>query len=302
MAAPPAAAAAAAGRAILQHLRGASNILFLTGAGVSTQSGIPDYRSPERPAYTPLQHREFVHSEQLRQRYWARSMVGWPRMRDAAPNAAHHALAALQRAGLCAALITQNVDTLHAKAGHGGELLELHGRLFAVECLACGSAAPPLCRNDLQRSMEASNAPWVARHAAAAVERPDGDMELPQESYASFAQPRCARCGGATLKPMVTFFGGTVPPQTVQRSLALAAAADALVVCGSTCSTFSAFRLLKSLAERGRPVVVVRRGGGAARGDALATLLVEEEVGSVMQGVLQALGGKEGRGQRVVAL
>jgi NAD-dependent deacetylase sirtuin 4 len=286
MALPP---ATAAGRAILQHLRGCRSVLYLTGAGVSTRSGIPDYRSPERPPYQPLQHAAFVASPQVRQRYWARSLVGWARMRDAAPNAAHHALAALQRAGACAALITQNVDTLHAKAGHGGEVLELHGRLFAVECLHCGEAAPPLCRNALQQRMEAENAAWVARHAPSATARPDGDMDLPQDSYASFHTPTCQRCGEASLKPLVTFFGGNVPRATVQRSLQLAEAADAVVVCGSTCSTFSAFRLLKSLAARQRPVVVIRRGGGSARADTAATLLVEEEVGGVLEGLVGAV-------------
>ena len=258
----PQMAAAAAGRAILAHLhaagcRGAP--LFLTGAGVSTASGIPDYRSPSRAAYTPLQHRDYLASAALRQRYWARSALGWPRMRDALPNAAHHALAALQRAGAASGLITQNVDSLHAKAG-SAPVLELHGTLARVECLRCGGAAPPLCRSALQLRMEADN-----------------------------AAPRCGACGEALLKPMVTFFGGTVPPATVERSLALAREAEALVVCGSTCTTFSAFRLLKAVRERGRPVVVVRSGGGVARADALATLLVEEEVGGALQGLLAAV-------------
>jgi NAD-dependent deacetylase sirtuin 4 len=284
-------AAAAAGRAILAHLhaagcRGAP--LFLTGAGVSTASGIPDYRSPSRAAYTPLQHRDYLASAALRQRYWARSALGWPRMRDALPNAAHHALAALQRAGAASGLITQNVDSLHAKAG-SAPVLELHGTLARVECLRCGSAAPPLCRSALQLRMEADNAAWLAAHGPAAAQRPDGDVELPAGAYASFAAPRCGACGEALLKPMVTFFGGTVPPATVERSLALAREAEALVVCGSTCTTFSAFRLLKAVRERGRPVVVVRSGGGVARADALATLLVEEEVGGALQGLLAAV-------------
>ena len=299
--------AAAAGSAILAHLRaaGCAAPLVLTGAGVSTLSGIPDYRSASRPVYTPLQHRDYLASAPLRQRYWARSCLGWPRMRDAAPNAAHHALAALQRAGAIASpLITQNVDSLHAKAvaaaggGGGGDLevLELHGTLSRVECLHCGAAAPPLCRHALQARMEAANAAWLAAHAPLAVQRPDGDMELPEGAYASFAPPACAACGQALLKPMVTFFGGTVPPATVARSLALAGAADGLLVCGSTCTTFSAFRLLKAVAARGRPVVVIRSGGGVARADSLASLLVEEEVGGALEGLLAAVGSGGGGG------
>lgn len=283
-----------AAASILRHLEGSRNVLYLTGAGVSTQSGIPDYRSAGRPVYKPLQHNEFTGSEALRQRYWARSFFGWPRMGGAQPNAAHAALARLEAQGACSHLITQNVDTLHSKAGHK-RVLELHGSLFKVECLRCGPAAPPLCRHELQRSMEAANGAWRRALAGRTEIAPDGDVELPPDSYASFATPACAACGGATLKPSVTFFGGTVPPATVAESLRLAAEADAIVVCGSTCSTFSAFRLLRAVAARRRPVVVVKLGAaGSGRGDALATLLVEEEVGSVLQGMADALEGAAG--------
>jgi NAD-dependent deacetylase sirtuin 4 len=275
------------GARILSHLQahGSQRVLFLTGAGVSTQSGIPCYRSPDRPVYRPLQHAEYVGSELLRQRYWARSMMGWPRMQHAVPNAAHLHLASLQRLGLCSALITQNVDTLHSKAGHAG-VLELHGSLFQVECLRCAAAAPLLCRNALQARMLRENEAWRARYGSLAEERPDGDVELPSESYLSFHPPACPCCGSPSLKPTVTFFGGTIPPHIVQHSLLLAEQADAIVVAGSTCSTFSAFRLLKGLAARGRPVVVVKQGG-PGRGDALATLLVEEEVGAALGSLLQ---------------
>jgi NAD-dependent deacetylase sirtuin 4 len=276
-----------AGELIAQHLRGCRSVLFLTGAGVSTSSGIPDYRSPGRLPYRPLQHAEFVASAAVRQRYWARSYLGWPRMRDAQPNASHAALVRLQALGLCAQLITQNVDSLHLKAGHPS-VLQLHGTLFEVECLQCG--APLLCRNALQARMAAANAAWTQRFASAAVQRPDGDMELPAESYPLFATPRCSACGGEQLKPAVTFFGGNVPVGVVQASLRLAAEADAVVVAGSTVSTFSAFRLVRGVAERGRPVVVVKRGG-VGRADALATLLVEEEVGEALAGLAAALGG-----------
>lgn len=212
-------------------------------------------------------------------------------MASAAPNAAHHALAALEAAGVCRALITQNVDRLHAKARHGGALLELHGTLFEVECLACGGAAPRLDRSLLQATMEVENAAWLRVHGSSAQRRPDGDVELAgdsQAAYRAFCPPRCPRCGGDTLKPAVTFFGGSVPPAVAQRSQDLAGEADAVVVCGSTCSTFSAFRLVKALAARGAPVVAIKVGPG--RVDSVASLNVQGDCGEVLTEWCSALG------------
>jgi NAD-dependent SIR2 family protein deacetylase len=265
--------------ALAAHLRGCENILFLTGAGISTASGIADYRSPNRPIYKPLQHADFISSAATRQRYWARSYVGWPRFRGAQPAASHVALARLARAGgLCAHLITQNVDRLHAKAGHAPAPLELHGALFEVSCLACGAGG--VCRDALQRAMAAANGPWLAALGGAAEQRPDGDVELPAGAVASFSPPSCAACGRAELKPDVVFYGGTIPPRVVAESLALGDAAGAVVVCGSTVSTYSAFRLVRAVAARGRPVAVLTRG--ATRADALATFKSELDVGDVL--------------------
>lgn len=264
---------------LLKHLQGSRDILFITGAGVSTASNIPDYRSPNRPAYKPLQHAEFAGSEAVRRRYWARSFLGWPRFRAAQPNAAHTALAGLAEKGLCGSLITQNVDRLHHKANHAPAPLELHGALFEVACLACGAGG--VCRDALQRGMAAANGPWLAALGGAAEQlRPDGDVELPPEAVATFTPPLCAACGRASLKPAVVFYGGTIPAAVVARSLSLAEGAGAVVVAGSTVSTFSAFRLVRAVAARGRPVALLTRG--ATRADALATFKAELDVGDVL--------------------
>ena len=269
---------------LLAHLRGCGDILFITGAGVSTASGIPDYRSPNRPAYKPLQHAEFAGSEAVRRRYWARSFLGWPRFRAAQPNAAHAAIAGLAGSGLCGSLITQNVDRLHHKAQHTPAPLELHGALFEVACLACGAGG--VCRDALQREMAAANGRWHAALGGAAELRPDGDVELPPEAVATFTPPLCGACGRASLKPTVVFYGGTIPPAIVERSLSLAEGAGAVVVAGSTVSTFSAFRLVRAVAARGRPVAVLTRG--ATRADALATFKAELDVGEVLAALAAA--------------
>jgi NAD-dependent SIR2 family protein deacetylase len=271
---------------LLAHLRGCDNILFLTGAGVSTASGIPDYRSPNAPVYKPLQHGEFVNSAAVRQRYWARSFLGWPRFRCAQPNSSHAALVRLSRAGLCANLITQNVDRLHQKAGHAPAPLELHGALFEVACIACTSERA-ICRDELQGAMAAANAEWVAALGGSAELRPDGDVEIEPAVVASFAPPTCAACGRDLMKPEVVFYGGTIPPSTVEASLALAERAGAVVVSGSTVSTFSAFRLVRAVAARGRPVAVLTRG--ATRADALATFKAEHDVGELLTEVAGAI-------------
>ena len=285
---PPALHAASA--ALLALLRASPSTLFLSGAGCSTLSGIPDYRSPNRPPYKPLQHQEFMASPLVRQRYWARSFLGWPRFRAARPNPAHLALSALARASLCAQLITQNVDRLHAAAGHAPAPLELHGALATATCQGCGAGGQ--CRDALQAAMARANAGWLAALGGGpdggAAARPDGDAELPAAAVASFTPPACASCGAPLLKPDVTFHGGTVPEAVVERSLALAGAADACVVVGSTVATFSAFRLVRAVKARGGRVAVVTMG--ATRADPLADLKLELEVGAVLGGVAQLHG------------
>ena len=176
-------------------------LVALTGAGCSTESGIPDYRSPGRPQRTPILHRDFLASEAARARYWARSAVGWPRFRRAAPNAGHHALAALERSGALAGLITQNVDGLHQAAG-SARVVELHGALGEVRCLGCGDLTG---RDEVQALLEALN-PGCG--VASVEEAPDGDAELALTE--GFRVPACPACGGV-LKPHVVFFGDNVP-------------------------------------------------------------------------------------------
>ncbi|WP_110183110.1 NAD-dependent protein deacetylase [Nocardioides solisilvae] len=240
-------------------------LVVLTGAGLSTDSGIPDYRGPGSRPRAPMTYQEFVATPQARRRYWARSHLGWSRMRGAEPNAGHRALAALDP-GL---LITQNVDGLHEAAG-SRRLVALHGRIADVVCLDCRATSS---RSALQERTEAANPGWAARHADVA-DNPDGDVEL--DDTEGFVVPGCTGCGGR-LKPDVVFFGENVPAPRVARCYAaveaLAAAGGALLVAGSSLTVMSGLRFVKRAARDGVPVVIVNRG--ATRGDPLATLTVD---------------------------
>lgn len=239
-------------------------LVVLTGAGLSTDSGIPDYRGPGAPDRAPMTYQEFVSGPAARQRYWARSHVGWSRMRTAEPNAGHRAVAALDPA----LLITQNVDGLHERAG-SREMVALHGRIAEVVCLECRQVT---ARADLQRRLDELNPGWAARHADVAV-RPDGDVDL--DATDGFAVPDCAVCGGV-LKPDVVFFGENVPRDRVDRCYA---AVDALgdegtlLVAGSSLTVMSGLRFVRRAARNGTSVVIVNRG--ATRGDELATCKVD---------------------------
>lgn len=239
-------------------------LVVLTGAGVSTDSGIPDYRGPQAPARMPMTYQEFVSGPEARQRYWARSHVGWSRMKGAEPNAGHRAVATLG-ADL---VITQNVDGLHEAVGTP-RLVALHGRIAEVVCLSCRSTTT---RASLQARLDAANPGWVHRHAAVEV-RPDGDVAL--EETAEFVVPPCA-CGGV-LKPDVVFFGENVPAPRVQRCYdaveALATRAGALLVAGSSLTVMSGLRFVRRAAKLDVPVVIVNRG--ETRGDPLATYKIE---------------------------
>ena len=239
-------------------------LVVLTGAGLSTDSGIPDYRGPGAPARMPMTYQEFVSGPEAQQRYWGRSHLGWSRMRGAAPNAGHHALAAVDPE----LLITQNVDGLHERAG-SRRMVALHGRIADVICLACRTVSS---RASLQASMTALNPGWVARHGAA-VSRPDGDVEL--EDTAGFVVPVCS-CGGS-LKPDVVFFGENVPKDRVSRCYeavdSLESSGGVLLCVGTSLTVMSGFRFVRRAARAGTPVVIVNRG--ATRGDELATYKVE---------------------------
>ena len=319
--AAPASLAARAQSPLAAFVEASSRLLLITGAGVSTDSGIPDYRSPQRPAYRPLQHHEFVASERVRRRYWARSFVGFRTMQGARPNAAHEALAALERLGRAGAgLITQNVDRLHHRAGHA-DVLELHGTVHECECMACRAS---VARDDVQAEMALANARWAGlaperedapaltsltavseelgmippppapqpagADASARRLRPDGDTELRDEAlYDSFVVPRCRACGSALLKPSVTFHGGSVPVDVTSNAAERARGCDAVLVAGSTLSTFSAFRLVRDAAQRGARVAILNCG--ATRADSLATLKLEERVGVALPALVAAMAG-----------
>lgn len=264
--------------AALSLLRG-RRVVALTGAGCSTESGIPDYRSPGRPPRRPIQYREFVGSETHRARYWARSALGWPRFRAALPNAGHQALATLERAGAVRGLITQNVDRLHQAAG-SRRVIDLHGALEEVVCLGCGALSR---RDALQARLQDLNPGLMA---LAAVEAPDGDAEL--QAPVDFCVPACDACGGV-LKPHVVFFGENVPPARYQDACALFDEAEVLLVVGSSLAVFSGYRFVVRAVERGLPVVIVNRG--PTRGDAAATLRLSAGIGDLLPELAARLAG-----------
>ena len=237
----------------------------LTGAGLSTDSGIPDYRGPGSPARRPMTYQEFVATTASQQRYWARAHVGWSRMGTAEPNSGHRALVRLEAAGQVPLLITQNVDGLHEGAGHQ-QVVALHGRVSEVVCLDCRRTSG---RSSLQRRLTALNPGWAEAHADVAA-RPDGDVAL--EETRDFTVPTCEACGGR-LKPHVVFFGENVPKDRVARCYDAVDAADSLLVVGSSLTVMSGLRFVRHAAKTGKPVVIVNRG--ATRGDDLATLKLE---------------------------
>ena len=267
---------------LVQLARG-RRIVALTGAGCSTESGIPDYRGIDTPPRTrpPIQHKEFVDHADGRQRYWARSMLGWPRLAGAQPNAAHHALVAMERAGVLAGLITQNVDGLHGAAG-SRDAVELHGAIGRVRCLACGELTT---RAELQIRLAAANPAWAARAHAAAI-APDGDADLPDALVADFAVVACATCGGV-LMPDVVFFGGNVPRTTLDAAWAAFDRAELLLVVGSSLTVFSGYRFVRRAAERSVPVAIINRG--PTRGDPHATILIDARAGDALPVLARAL-------------
>lgn len=264
--------------------------LVLTGAGMSTDSGIPDYRGPDGTRrVTPMQHGEFVATSEARQRYWARSYIGWQRFWHAEPNAAHHAVADLQRAGVLGAVITQNVDGLHQAAG-SREVTELHGSLAEVVCLTCGDRSD---RDLLQARMGEANPGFELLAEGAAPDgsrvssqiRPDGDIVLADDLVRGFHLPHCTVCGADTLKPDVVFFGGSVPCERVDACYSLTDAAPALLVLGSSLAVMSGLRFVRHAAKRGVPVMAVTRG--PTRGDDLMTLRLDAPLAPTLRAVVR---------------
>jgi len=250
----------------LADLVAAGGVVVLSGAGLSTESGIPDYRGPtglSRKA-EPMTYQTFTGSPAARGRYWARSQLGWRHMSGVEPNAGHHAVAELQRRGLLAGIITQNVDGLHQAAG-ARDVIELHGALSRVMCLSCGERT---ARTELDRRLRAANPGWDRRPA---VINPDGDAVLTDEQIAGFVVVDCTRCGGL-LKPDVIFFGENVPRGRVDQCYTLTERATLLLVLGSSLTVMSGYRFVRHAASRGIPVAIVNQGPTRGDGDALITL------------------------------
>lgn len=239
---------------LVEFIDAQENLLVLTGAGVSTQSGIPAYRdgSGRWLQRRPILYQDFLRCENTRRRYWARSFFGWPIMSSASVNAAHEALVVLEAAGRLGSLVTQNVDGLHRRAGHR-RLIELHGRLDQVYCLDCGIVG---CRAELQDRLTELNRDWTAEVRGINA---DGDARLDDDDWPGFRVADCASCGG-TLKPQVVFFGETVPSGTRQAVAEAITQASAVLVVGSSLVVGSAYRLVRDAAARGRPVVAVNQG------------------------------------------
>jgi NAD-dependent SIR2 family protein deacetylase len=260
----------------LSELVDRGGVVVLSGAGLSTESGIPDYRGPtgQLRARLPMSLREFVGSAAARRRYWARSQVGWRRIAEARPNAGHRAVAELQRAGALAGIITQNVDGLHQAAG-ARDVIELHGGLSRVVCLECGALTP---RATLDERLRAANRGPDA--AELSPSNPDGDVELPEEHVTKFRVVGCERCGSDLLKPDVVFFGENVPRPRVDRCYELVAAASSLLVLGSSLSVMSGLRFVLRARDQSVPVAIVNRG--VTRGDPLAEVRLDAALGTTL--------------------
>jgi NAD-dependent SIR2 family protein deacetylase len=268
---------------ILADLVASGKVVILSGAGLSTESGIPDYRGPTGLARRarPMTYQAFTGSAAARRRYWARSYLGWRYIARAVPNQGHHAVAELDRRGLLAGTITQNVDGLHQAAGASG-VTELHGSLHRVICLSCGQRTS---RTDLDRRLTAANPGWDTEPAA--LINPDGDAVLADDGTDSFRVVDCARCQGV-LKPDVVFFGENVPPKRVEACYALVERARSLVVLGSSLTVMSGLRYVRHAAKRQLPVVIVNQG--STRGDEYATATLDAPLGQVLTALVTAIG------------
>ena len=263
----------------LTNLLAGRRTAVLSGAGLSTDSGIPDYRGPQTRlvARTPVQYDDFVRSADAQRRYWARAARGWTRVASALPNAGHHALARLEAAGAVTGVVTQNVDGLHQAAGTQ-RVVDLHGRLDRVVCLACGVAVG---RDAVQTRLEALNPGWTA--VAPARLAPDGDAEV---ADAGFVTPACPACGGP-LKPDVVFFGESVPKPRVADASQIVAGAEALLVVGSSLTVYSGYRFVRQAEAAGQPIALVTLG--ETRGHRHAAVALDAPLGDVLPALAEAL-------------
>lgn len=260
----------------------AGRVVVLSGAGLSTESGIPDYRGPSGAArrhHTAMTFQSFTGDAAARRRYWARSHLGWRAFESARPNSGHHAIAGLERAGLVTGIVTQNVDGLHQAAG-GRTVVDLHGRLDRVVCLTCGTAGP---RRRVHERLAAANPSWTA---VAGTVNPDGDVDVPEEALPDFVTVDCERCGGL-LKPDVVYFGESVPAHRVAAATALVERAATLLVLGSSLTVYSGRRFVSSAARAGRRVAIVNEG--PTRGDEHAELKIDAPLGLTLTSLASAL-------------
>jgi len=260
------------------------DVVVLSGAGLSTDSGIPDYRGAtgRLRRHTPMTYQTFTRDPRGRHRYWARSFVGWRQIRAARPNDGHLAVAELQAAGLVGGLITQNVDGLH-QAGGARDVLELHGGLDRTVCLGCGDVAD---RGELDERLRAANPHFGPRVDEV---NPDGDAELPDEVLDGFVMVDCLACGGGPLKPDVVFFGETVPRDRVERCFGLVEEARSLLVLGSSLAVMSGYRFVLRAAKLGIPVAIVTVG--PTRGDGKAAVRLDAPLGVVLPDLAARLAG-----------
>lgn len=267
----------------LAALVAGGGVVALTGAGISTESGIPDYRGPSGASlrrHAPMTYQTFTGDPVARRRYWARSHVGWRIMREARPNDGHRAVAELEAAGLLRGTITQNVDGLHQAAG-AQRVVDLHGRLDRVVCLDCGDLTG---RAELDERLSAANSEWRATVTAV---NPDGDVDLPDDQLDAFTLVDCLRCGG-TLKPDVVYFGENVPPARLAEAYDLADGARSLLVLGSSLTVFSGRRFVVRAEKAGVPVAIVN--DGPTRGDDVAAVRLSTPLGATLRALVDALG------------
>ncbi|WP_059018080.1 NAD-dependent protein deacetylase [Mycobacterium sp. M26] len=250
-------------------------LAVLTGAGISTDSGIPDYRGPDSPPANPMTIRQFTSSREFRQRYWARNHLGWRHMAQTMPNAGHRALAALERAGVVTGVITQNVDLLHTKAG-SRNVINLHGTYAQVVCLNCGHT---MSRAALAEQLEAANPGFTERaeQVGGIAVAPDADAVV--DDTDSFHFIDCPVCGGM-LKPDIVYFGESVRKEVVAQAYSMVDSADALLVAGSSLTVFSGYRFVRHAAARGIPVAIINRG--PTRGDDLATVKIDNGCSEIL--------------------
>lgn len=269
-----------AAHSLASFLAAAESITVLSGAGVSTGSGIPDYRdrNGDWKHSQPIQFHDFMSNESSRRRYWARSYIGWQRFSGATPNAAHRAIARLEETGKVDTVITQNVDRLHSEAG-SRSVIDLHGDLGKVRCMSCDAITG---RKDFQVALEEANPGWTAE---AKHFRADGDAELVDDAGADFRVPGCAACNGIQ-KPDVVMFGENVPKGRVAEAMNAVERTGALLVVGSSLMVFSGFRFARRAGELGKPLAIVNLG--RTRADELAHLKLDEDCSSVLPAAVES--------------